>query len=479
MNSKKYLIFIALASIFALSSCSGFGDHCTVNCGGGGGTATLTITLRATPLTPQASTNLLAFVTSLTGVSITPTSGNPVNLNSTPTLDFVRLQSNSLLIGTVSVPTGSYTGITMSFAAPAVTYCTQTTPGLAGCSSGTVKTVNGGVSAPQIPLTLTLSANQQAGVEIDLNTANTLTVANQVVSAVNLGAVNAFTASTLPPTASSLGNGQLDFFENVLGVVTAVSGQAVTVATSNYGTFTATGSATTYYEVNCVLQNVACAPAVGQLVSLDAAVNPDGSLALLTFDPLSNLEIDWVDGVVTTTQTNSTQFQIVAGDQATAEGGASALPNGSIVNVTLSNPFPFYIDSKGLPIPANTFLGSTDATNILPGMTVGIHVTAYTAASGNTPAAITADVVTLRYSYVSGAVFTVAPPNTFSLASLPSFFGLTGNSVVQLSSVSPDTNYDGVTGPSGLVVGHTVGISGLYFGPNAVSRFVTSKVRQF
>ncbi len=93
MNSKRALLILGISAIFVLASCSGQKSSvCTVNCGGGSGTATLTIMLRATPLTPTASTNLLAFVTTVTGVSLTPSSGNPVNLSNTPTLDFVHLQ---------------------------------------------------------------------------------------------------------------------------------------------------------------------------------------------------------------------------------------------------------------------------------------------------------------------------------------------------------------------------------------------------
>jgi hypothetical protein len=488
MNRNKALfIFILLAS-FSLAACSGKPGGvvcppagCVVN-----GNGTLTITLRATPLTPPASTNLLAFVTSITGISLNPTSGNPVGIINTPTLDFVRLQSDSLLVATASVPAGGYTGITISLAAPTVTSCTQPMAGVAGCVSGSVTTVKGAVTAPLIPLTLSVGANQQAGVEINLNTTTALTVTNQVVSAVNLGAANAFTTKALPPTASSLGTGQLDFFENVLGVVTQVSGQAVTVQTSNYGTFTATGSASTVFSPNCLLTPaVACPPAVGQLVSIDTAINPDGTLALLVYDPLSSVAIDWVDGVVTTVPSSSTQFQIVAGDQALAGGGASTLPGGTIVNVTLVGegggagaPFPFIVESKGLTIPVNNFQNSQDATQILPGMTVGLHVIAFTPAAGNTPASMTADVVTLRFSYASGVVGSAPAPN-FNIQSLPSFFGLPTNTVVELSSGSTAVNFDGVTNASSLTVGGNVALSALYFGPTTTTPLVTAKVRTF
>jgi len=485
MNSKRALFFLGFAVIFALTSCSGSKTSvCTVNCGGGGGgtgTATLTIMLRATPLTPQASTNLLAFVTTITGISLTPSSGNPVNFSGTPTLDFVHTQDSSLLVGTATVPAGTYTNATISFSAPRVTYCKQLTPGAPGCASGSLATINGAVTLPVIPITLTLSENQQAGLEINLNTTNAITVSNQTVTAVNLGATNAFSVSTLPPANSSLATGQLEFFENILGEVTAVSGQTVTVLTAANGSYVATGSASTFYSADCLLDAVACAPAVGQLVSMDTAVKADGSLALLVYDPLSSVAIDWVDGVVTAPASSSTQFQIVAGKQATATGGSSNLPSGSIVNVTLQNPFPFLIESKGLSVPVNSFQDSQDASVLIPGMTVGLHVTQFTAASGSTPAAITADVVTLRFSSISGAIATTAAPISFSMQSLPTFFGTTTSSVVQLNQLSPFTNFDGVTSASGLTVGNSVAIRALYLGSTTATNtpFIAAKVRQF
>ena len=483
MNSKRALFLLGISAIFVLTSCSGLNSSvCTVNCGVGGGNATVTIMIKATPLTPPASTNLLSFVTTITGMYLTPTSGDPANLtNSTPGLDFVHLQNDSFLVGTATVPAANYTSLTISFAKPTVTYCTQTL-GAAGCASGSVATLtNTVVTLPVVPTTLNLTENQKLGLEIDLDLNQALTVnANQTVTTANLGNVSAYSITSLPPAFSSLGAGQLDFYDNVLGEVVEVSGQVVTILTNANGDVGATGSASTYYSTNCVTVAQACPPAVGQLVSLDTAANPDGTLALLAFDPIASVAgVAWVDGVVTAKPTSSTQFQIVAGDQSTGTATPSSLPSGTIVNVTLVNTFPFYIESHGLPIPANNFAGSTDATVLVPGMTVGLIVTGYTPASGNTLASVTAQAVTLRFSSVSGTVATTGGQNSFSINSLPSYFGLTTNAIVQLNTVSPATNFDGVTAATGLTVGNTVAIRALYFGPNTATPFVAAKVRQF
>lgn len=497
MKRNKLSIFIALVSALSMTSCY----HEFPNGGGGGGvgsgTGQLSLTLHAIPLTPQANINILSFVVNITGVSLTPGTGQPVNFTgnlsggSIP-VDFARAQGGTIYLGTdASLTAQAYSTITIAFSAPVITYCTQPNPGVPGCAAGTVQTFNGNLTTPSIPVTLSVPANGKVGLGINLNIANALTISNApAVTAVNLAAMNAFTSNTLPAAASSLGASQLDFFDNVLGLVTAVSGQSVTVLTASGTSFVATGSASTFFSADCVLNNnngQACAPAVNQFVSIDTAINSDGTLALLEFDPISAIQVVWLEGVVTSVPTSNTQFQIVVTDQSpNTTGGSTTLHTGNIINVTLvgegggaGSPFPFFIDTKGYPFPTNSFANATDTSALLPGMTVGLHAITFTAPSGNTAGTMTTDIVVLRYTPVPGTVSSVAPPNTFNIQLVPPFFGLTGDSVVQLGNGNPATLFDGITDPSTLNVGQTVVINGLYFGPNAATPFVAAKVRAF
>jgi hypothetical protein len=67
------------------------------------------------------------------------------------------------------------------------------------------------------------------------------------------------------------------------------------------------------------------------------------------------------------------------------------------------------------------------------------------------------------------------------MQSLPTFFGPTTSSVVQLNQLTPTTNYDGVSGSSGLTVGDTAAIRALYLGSTSATNtpFIAAKVRQF
>ena len=486
MNRIKVLLLALLVASFSLAACSGPKTVCTVNCGGGGN-ASLNVTLAAVPFTPPPNSSILSFAVTITGISLTPTSGaSDVNipLNATTyVVDLTRLQSDSAFLGQLlaSVPAAAYNKLTVAVAGAVVTYCTDTA-GTPGCASGSVAQIIKAAAAPATSsFSLTLSSSQQAAIQIQFNFANAISVtaSTQVVSGVDLTAANVLTASTLPPTASSLATGQVDFVEDVTGVVTAASATSVTVQTSTHGSITAAANSSSLAMSNCVTTNAACPPAVGQVASIDTALNSDGTFTLLEFDPIAPTSSDWIEGVVTSTPLSSTQFQIVTNDIFLASAGTligANLSVGAPVQVTLNNVAPFLVDTKGLTVPTS-FAGSQDATVIVPGQAVALHVKSFTAANGTVLAAATVDTVVLRFTRVAGSVFTAAPP-IFNIQSLPPFFGPTVTYEVQLNSGSPSTNYDGIANASGLTAGQNVSIRALYFGPTVVPAFSAAKVRK-
>ena len=500
MNFRK--VFVSLLLLFAVSliSCSGAPRNSPPP-GGGGGTATLSVTWRATPLSPPPNTNLLSFVVDVNTITLTSSSGASVNIPLNTTIlsvDLTKLQSDSAFAGTsTTVPAGSYSSMTISISNPVVTFCTQTL-GNTGCAAGSVTTISGGAAAaPKIttaPFPLTLSANQRTGLALNFNLGNALTVnASQVVTAVNLGAANVLSASALPPSASSLTAGQLDFVEDVTGVVTAVNttSQSVTVRTATRGSLTAVASSSTVFSPNCTAFTLgltfASCVVQGQVASLDMVLNSDGTFALLEYDPLSTTTGDWIEGIITSIPSSSTQFQLVTNDLVVSTTGSlvgASRPLASPVNVTLvGNPQkPFIVDGKGFVVPTNAFSGRTDTSVLAPGQTVAAHVTAFTAGSGSTLATAGADFLYLRFTRVTGTVAGVAPPNTFSMQSFPPFFALTTPITVQLSTGLPSTNFDGIISSSNLTAGQTVSITALYFGPpvgvtSTPTPFSAAKVR--
>jgi hypothetical protein len=496
MNIRKISAAVVLLSAVALISCSGLPKPCTVNCGGGG-TATLSMTWTAAPLTPPANTNLLSFIVDVNTITLTSSTGTNVNipLNSTNlSVDLTKLQSDSAFLGTsATVPAGSYTSMTVSLSNPVVTFCTQTL-GNTGCAAGSITTISAGAAAaPKIssaPFPLTLTSNQQTGLALNFNLGNALTVnASQVVTAVNLSAANVLSANSLPSTSTSLAAGHLDFVEDVTGVVTAVNTttQSVTVHTATRGSLTAVANSSTVFSPNCTAFNLsftfASCIVLGHVASLDLVLNADGTLTLIEYDPLATTSGDWIEGVVPTTPSSSTQFSLVTNDAVFATSGSIISPKlsfGTSVNATLVNPNPFLVDSKGLTIPVNLFTG-TDASILLPGQTLSVHVIAFIPASGSTPATASVDRVYLRFTRVSGTVAATGTQANFKIQNVSSFFGLSTQPSVQLTPGAPpsvpSTNFDGVSSGSALSNPQTVSIRALYFGQGTATPFSAAKVR--
>src|SRR6266851_3712805 len=499
MNRSQALsIFpVLLLASMTLSSCSGLPK----TIGGGGGNASLSLTLAAVPFTPPPGTSVLSFALTLSSVQLTPSTGTIVNIplnTATYVVDLTKLQSDSAFLGQVltTVPAATYNKITVGVTAVVVAYCTQTSPGTQGCTTGTVAQVTQAATTPSASsFSMTLVSGQKAGVQIQFNFAKAITVSTtqpQVVSSVDLNAANVVTASALAPTSttSSLATGQLDFVEDLIGVVTAATSTSVTVRTATRGSITAIANSSTFFSPNCTSfslpTTIGCAK-VNQIASIDTALNADGTFTLLDYDPLDTSATDWIEGVVTSVPTSSTQFQIVTNDLFQPTSGSlvgTKLPLGAPVTVNLAAGATFGVDNRGLIVPADatTFSSSSDTSVLRAGQTVAVRVSSFTAAAGTTPASATVNFVELRFTRVSASVFSVAAPTSISIQSLPPFFGEIAAEIAELNAAvapsSAPTNYDGVSDGTGLTVGDTVSIRALYFGPASAMPFTCDKIRK-
>jgi hypothetical protein len=325
-----------------------------------------------------------------------------------------------------------------------------------------------------------MGANQQAGLRVIVNFANVLTVnpATQAVTAMDLAAANVVTTATLPPLLSTLSTGQLDYLEDVTGVVTAASTSSVTIQTTR-GPITSVITGSTLVSPDCLITNLtnqACAPAVGQVASVDATLNADGTSTMLEYDPLSLSSVDLIEGIVTSESPSTTQFQIVANDfvKANSNSRIGGLNLGDTVNITLANLISgFFVDSKGLPVTSSSFNGSNSATDIHTGQTVMVRVTAFTAGS---PASATADAVALRFTRLA-ANAAGSGTSQFPIGSLPPFFGFTTQPLMQLGNGNPITYLDGYTSNGSITSGDHLGIRALYFGTNVSPSFSAAKIR--
>jgi hypothetical protein len=505
-QSQSFLsLFVLLLAVLGLSSCSGLhqpnpcsGPPCLIP------NATVSLTLSAKPLTPPPGTSILAFSLAITGVTLTSSSGSVVNVplpGTTYTADLTRLESDSAFLGQAlrGIPPDTYTKLTLAVNGSRVTYCTQPVPGTPGCASGSITTVSGGAAAPSVssaPFPLTLADNQLAGlrVQFDLSKALTINPATQAVSSVDVSAANVFTLVSLAPAASSLKGNELDFVEDVTGVVSSVtaSSSTLTLKTAERGLVTVKADSSTFYSANCISPPINLAPdfscvKANQLASMEVVLNKDGTFSLLEYDPLDAVVSDWIEGIITATPSSSAQFEVVANDVFLASTGSMIANNVSLgdrVTVDLKPGVTFGVDSKGLTLPADAiiFQSSNDTSVLHPGQTVAVRLASFTAASGSVPASVSVDHVELRFTRIAGGVFSSAPPNNFFIQNLPSFFGTNTQQKVQLTQAAAPqtapTNFDGISDPTGLSNGQVVSIRALYFGTGSTIPFSAAKVRK-
>jgi hypothetical protein len=476
--------FLLVVAVFALNSCSG-------PAGGGvtpppPGNGKLSLVLKVIPPAPTSGLSLLSFAGNITGISLTPSSGSPVNvtLNATTfTTEFTRFTSDAGFLATVSAPAGTYTGITVVFGAPVATFCTQPTPGIAGCATTPVQ-VSGAVGSNTITTSLTVTSNQNTGIAINVDLSKAITASGQTISAVNLGATGVFTTSTIPGTSDLTGT-HLAHIDDIFGVVTSInaSTKSVTVQTATRGSITATEGSSAVYDPACSVLKTgttfAGCVAVNQVVSLDAILNSDGTFTYTYYDPLDTAAEDFIEGVVTVAGNSTTkQFTLVTTDVSVANTGsllAGKLSLGDRVVVTLSNPRQFFIDNKGLFVPANSFGGANDASVVLPGETILVHLTAFTVKNGTTPAAATSDGLALRFTRVTGTVATTGSP-IFSANNLAPFFGISTNAQVEFTNGF--TSFDGYTDATQITVGDSISTRALFFGPGITPSYSAGTIRK-
>lgn len=504
-NLKSLLLFALLTTALEMGSCSGprqpngcSGVTCTLP------NATVSLTLAARPLMPPPGTSILAFSLTITGISLTPSSGSDVNIplpGTTYAADLTRLQSDSAFLGQAlrAILPGTYTKLTLAVNDARVTYCTQPVLGTPGCASGSIATISGGaavLSVSSAPFPLTLADNQIAGlrVQFDMSKALTINAATQAVSSIDLTKAGVVNAVSLPTAASSLGSNEVEFIDDVAGVVTSVTGSSstLTLKTAERGSITVAASPSTFYSPNCtsppinLTSDFNCVKA-NQLASIDVSLDKDGTFTLHEYDPLGAVTSDWIEGVVTATPSSSTQFEVVTNDVFLASTGSLIANNVSLgdrITVNLKSGATFGVDSKGLTLPADaaTFQSANDTSVLRAGQTVAVRVAAFTASSGSTPGSASVDFVDLRFTRVAAAVFSSAPPTNFSIQDLPPFFGTNTQEKVQLTQAAlpqtAPTDFDGIADVTGLSNGQVVSIRAVYFGPGSAIPFSAAKVRK-
>ena len=489
MKRKLASLFAFLPLALLLSSCSGLPvQNCTGNSCNQNGNANVTLTLFDAP---PAGVDFVSFNVPVTAVTLTPQTGGPVNVFSptSPSIfEITHLQSDSTLLGTFQIPSGTYTAMNVLIGSPFALFANSSTSTFSGCAPTTVCNLSGGATQISITFTtpLTLSANQNIGLGLEFNLANAVTsTANSIT--IDMTKANVVTVVPLPRTAQA--SGTLDTIEDFVGTVKTVAAGTVTVQNDAGLTFSGTTNSSTTFDAPPPTNPVGTAPcggtfnlacvAVGQTISVDATVSTAGAVTITNVDFLDIPAADEIEGTIFSTSTAGT-FLMAVDHKVLAANSTNAtilgpVASGTTLNIIVDPTVTFSVDVSNLPInPTTGFLSSSD---LVTGQRVMAHVKSVAA---GTLLNVTTDRLVLRFSRFTGTPGTIAG-NNFGLQNPPSYLGINPAIPPQVQTFVPQTLFDGVTDITGINgIATPVSIRALYLNPfNGVQQpLLAAKVRK-
>ena len=480
---RGVISLVAAVALATLAGCSGVGSGSGP--GPGNQNASLAVTLTSKPSISLSNISVLSAAVGITGIALNPATGSAVTLTLTPTvypLDLARLQSDTAFLGSLSLTADTYTSATITFSAPVLTILNQTGGTLNGtCVSGTICNIvltAGSAQVTTTPFPLTLTSGQATGVSMNLDLNTALTVTSGTL-ALNFSTVNVATAATLPRTGAPTGS--LDLLEDFVGKITAKSSTSITVVAANGITQQLKLPSSPVIEDPqglCAAVDATCLVANQTVVSVDATVNTDGTLTLDSADLLDATPQDEVEGTLLANGVAGQFFLVVSNKVvATGNGTLAAANVGDTFLVTLNDPV-FIVDTDeffnnaSLPPGNVTTLFSSEA-DLVDGQDVMVHVTAATGTAAGGDQAITTDRVRLRFTRTTGSVQSVSG-QSFTLANIPPYIPFVTNPLVD--TIPNATNFDGVTDVSSVTAAQNVSIRALLLN-NSVFSFYAAKVR--
>ena len=466
--------FLAPVLIVALASIGGCGRSSTVN-PPPPEPQSAQVTVSMTDAPPTGVT-VLSFEVSLTGAALNPGNVDLLAGKGPIRIEVKKLETEAAFLSTSSIPAGNYTSLNLTFANPELTFQNNTTSTLAGCAVGAVCEINpAGTLTSTVNGTFIITAGTQSGILVDVNL-------NTLLSS-TLGAD--FSTSGAVTTSQQVreAEGELEDLDDVNGIVKSPGNNQFTLQTTDLGNITVNVDGNTEFGdfASCTTANFSCLQD-GQSVEVDLMVMAAGTFLAKKVeleDDVAGATEDELDGVVFKID-SATQFEMVVIDELRDVTNVSLGNPVTVVLQTASGGTSFRVDTNGLNVPSslqNAFEASTDTSQLLPGQTVQVSKVALS--GGPAPAAITitTDRVRLRMTRFTAAISGAPSGNNFNVASLPALFTGAGISQIQVQT-SSQTNFENVSGISGLADGSNVSLRGLFFlsTPNPV--LIADKVRK-
>ena len=458
------VVYTAFALAFMCAGCGGAHQVSSTQINN----VPISFAMTAASATPPAGVSILSLELTLSGAQLEP--GNVALLASPVTVELARLQAEVSLLASTTVPQGNYTGISLTFANPMVTFENNTAAtiviGGVSCAAGQVCTAQppainlaGTVNFPSTGIAL--AANVPSAVLLNLNLATALS---------NTFQGNFTAGATVSELASTPAGAPFTDFGDVVGVITAKNtvNNSLVLQTSLGSETVFVNSATVFANFPtslCTSAAFACIVA-NQIVSLDINLQPDSSLlatkVLFEDADISHPEIEGIV-VATAGLTPPSQFSMVVTRETPSLPGISV---GSVVGVELSSvPLTvFDVDNLGASVATSAF-SFQGIQDLMIGQEVQVQQL-----SDSTNILEDAGRVRLRSSRITANVSLVAAPEfTLGNATLPSFLmsaGISQIRVITLGAPAP-TAYTEFAGNaaniSQIIVGNSVSIRAQLF----------------
>ena len=360
-----------------------------IGCGGGMSSSQAPTATNMTQATltihdnPPMGVTVLSFEIEVTGAALQSSDSGkqPVSMLDEPEdIELEHLQTESALLASKSVPTGSYNSLMVSFANPRMTIQNQTGTTLAlGSQMCADKQVcefdpklnqsSVTVQAPTQPFPITLTMNSPVVLKMDFNI-------DASIQSTDLSITPTIGLMQLPPSSSSggdQGDEEIEIIGNITSIdqtshtfkiQTGMNGPSYTIATDNNTQFD--------FGTSCSAENFSCLQ-MGQTVKADAKMQTDGSLLAFDvkfFQPPNQMSLS---GTITSVNSGGS-FQIVLFDEedfGSNEMGSFSM--GAPLSVNLATGANFSIDTGGFMLPSG--LGFASASDLMVGQKVRLHPT--------------------------------------------------------------------------------------------------------
>ena len=464
MKNLKY--FLASIALFVLAGCGG-GASSVITPPPIQGAAQVSVSLHDMP---PAGVTVLSFQATITGISMQP--GNISLLNSPMSLEMSQLQAMSAYMGTVSVPAGNYTGMTVTLTNPRMTFQNNTGGTMGGmmgggsCANGQICQLTPAMMASSVAITgspfpLSAQANTPFNLQMDFDLMDSMQS--------NMSMNPVMTSMMQEPAT---GSNMLDEMDDMIGQVTSVDASnsqfkmsfvqgmpSLTMALDNNTTFEDFDSIGRTNNLSGLTQ--------GQIVLVKLQLMSAGTLRASKVRFESN-KSQVMDGMIVAIN-SPTQFDMIVMNEAPAFQGVSI---GDVVRMNIQVGTLFDIDDMDMPVSGMSFMAAAD---MMIGQMVQIEPTS--ALVPGTPPQLNSSHLRLMKTWMTAKVASKIDASTFTVNNLPGMFGNTGVSTIKIAT-SMQTTFDNVTSVPALNVGDAVSIRGPMFVASGVPTIVATKVQK-